>query len=219
MNLTNNPDISLVKLPEKNQTYNFDKNENGTMFAKIAGWGKTENDTVTNQLLEAEMVVFDWEKCKEMNDKVADLISSQHICAIQTDNATRPTDTCQGDSGGPLIQYFDYLDFIQTEITSFGDGCATPGIPGAYTRVDQFIDWIDEVINKDYKQDKIEKLIYETTSEVFFNVTETTSEIDIKPAVLGGFVQEQNTCKLLEYIFSLKIFKPIRVSPLIILSQ
>ena len=96
------------------------------------------------------MAVVEWEKCKDMNDPTPPLITSQHICAIQTDNATRPTDTCQGDSGGPLIQYYDYYeDFIQTGITSFGEGCATPGIPGAYARVIQFIDWIDEVINND----------------------------------------------------------------------
>ena len=147
--MTNTPSISLVKLPQKNQSYNF-VNVNGTLIAKIAGWGITENETVSSKLLEAKMTMVEWKKCKDMNDLAAHLITSQHLCAIQTDNATRPTDTCQGDSGGPLIQYYNnYEDFVQTGITSFGEGCAKPGIPGAYARVDLFIDWIDDVINTD----------------------------------------------------------------------
>ena len=204
MNITNNSRIRLVNLPKTNKTYDF-ASDNGTSIASIAGWGRTENGTMSKHLLYANLSIVDVEQCKQKNRKLGFMITSQQLCAIQTDNATRPTDACKGDSGGPLIQYYNkYQDYVQTGIISFGDGCATPGIPGAYARVDQFIDWIDEVINKDNKQDEVEaksaKLLYKsnvdlrrktsapqneklidgTTGEGFLNVTEKTPIIKAK---------------------------------------
>ena len=88
-----------------------------------------------------------------MHTIAAPYIRDQHICARQTDNATQTTDTCQGDSGGPLVQYYNNdNDIVQTGITSFGLGCGNKKYPGVYARVDHFMDWIDEVINKDNQQ-------------------------------------------------------------------
>lgn len=42
-------------------------------------------------------------------------------------------DTCQGDSGGPLM-YKEVINgkekMVVAGITSYGDGCADPGLPG-----------------------------------------------------------------------------------------
>ena len=137
----------MVNLPQKNKTYKFES-DNGTLIASIAGWGITEKGIPSQHLLFAYMSIVDVEQCRQLNTKLGSWITSQQICAIQTDNATRPTDTCQGDSGGPLIQYYNnYGDFVQTGIVSFGEECGNPGIPGVYARVDQFIDWINMVTN------------------------------------------------------------------------
>ncbi|XP_053611401.1 serine protease snake-like [Plodia interpunctella] len=62
-------------------------------------------------------------------------------------------DSCQGDSGGPLqIKMPLPNDLTDAEgtmsyvigIISFGVGCAHPNLPGIYTRVSSFIDWIEE---------------------------------------------------------------------------
>ncbi len=51
-------------------------------------------------------------------------------------------DTCQGDSGGPLVLN-DGGTWKQVGITSFGEGCGSPGYPGVYTRVSAFNGWIN----------------------------------------------------------------------------
>lgn len=50
-----------------------------------------------------------------------------------------------GDSGGPMMlpEYENgRFPYYQIGINSYGLGCARPNIPGVYTNVRQFIDWI-----------------------------------------------------------------------------
>ena len=54
-------------------------------------------------------------------------------------------DTCSGDSGGPLISRegsTSYQSDTLVGLVSWGSGCARPGWPGVYVRVDHFADWI-----------------------------------------------------------------------------
>ena len=64
---------------------------------------------------------------------------------------TRGVDTCQGDSGGPLVEPIinkdGYPIYELAGITSWGIGCAK-GIPGVYTRVSNYVDWIENVVQK-----------------------------------------------------------------------
>ena len=54
-------------------------------------------------------------------------------------------DSCGGDSGGPLVTRGDISGdpWYQVGIVSFGNTkCGAKGVPGVYTKVAAFVDWI-----------------------------------------------------------------------------
>lgn len=57
-------------------------------------------------------------------------------------------DACQGDSGGPLqiITSNTSCLFQVIGVTSFGIGCASVDIPGVYTRVSHYLNWIEDIV-------------------------------------------------------------------------
>jgi len=57
----------------------------------------------------------------------------------------RGKDACFGDSGGPLLIH-DGEQWTQIGIVSSGVDCAMPFLPGVYTRLSPFLDFIDTTI-------------------------------------------------------------------------
>ncbi|CAF3410045.1 unnamed protein product [Rotaria socialis] len=55
-------------------------------------------------------------------------------------------DTCQGDSGGPLMAFVNNLWQLDG-LTSYGHGCAYPNVAGVYTRVSNYINWIQTTMS------------------------------------------------------------------------
>ncbi|KYN50460.1 Transmembrane protease serine 7, partial [Trachymyrmex cornetzi] len=52
-----------------------------------------------------------------------------------------------GDSGGPMvIQRARDKRWILAGIISWGIGCAAPNQPGVYTRISEFRDWINQIL-------------------------------------------------------------------------
>lgn len=51
----------------------------------------------------------------------------------------------QGDGGGPLVCEKDG-QWYQVGIVSFGIGCGRQNVPGVYTNVGMYRDWIEDVI-------------------------------------------------------------------------
>ena len=118
--------------------------------ASIIGWGADGYNNNTDEatsfptiLQEAETTIISNEDCADANAGVFD-INNTHICA-----QAPGVDTCVADSGSPLMVQESELaggesNFVQVGITSFGVGCADPDFPGVYTRVSEYVDWIEE---------------------------------------------------------------------------
>ncbi|XP_059188419.1 trypsin I-P1-like [Centropristis striata] len=68
-------------------------------------------------------------------------ITSNMLCA---GSPMGGKDSCQGDSGGPLI-----CDGYFEGIVSWGISCANAYFPGVYTKVRNYVPWINYVINND----------------------------------------------------------------------
>lgn len=82
-------------------------------------------------------------ECDTMYKGVRKLPSGidQNMICCRDANVTRRADACQGDSGGPLIvRKISAQSLIG--ITSFGSACGSV-VPGVYTAVFPFLDWIE----------------------------------------------------------------------------
>jgi secreted trypsin-like serine protease len=116
--------------------------------AYVSGWGNTvaedENGNVaeglqqigSDQLKDLEVFI---QSCGDEAEDYEDTV----ICA-GAENMNLE-DACQGDSGGPLVvQSTDGTETVLLAgVVSNGVGCAA-GLPGHYTRVSAYSDWINE---------------------------------------------------------------------------
>lgn len=113
----------------------------------VAGWGKTESKSNSNVKLKATLAVVPLEKCRHVYRPKNILLETTQMCA----GGEKGVDSCRGDSGGPLIglgttSRGDTYYFL-IGVVSFGPAsCGIEGWPGVYTRVVNFIDWIQMTV-------------------------------------------------------------------------
>ena len=107
-------------------------------LAIVTGWGLTqEGGSPSSDLLEVALPIVSHEQC--LTSYPLSLTLDANVCA--GGGASGGRDSCQGDSGGPLFVPRDGV-WVQAGIVSFGEGCARPNIPGVYTRVSSYTDWV-----------------------------------------------------------------------------
>ncbi|KAK2583860.1 hypothetical protein KPH14_001136 [Odynerus spinipes] len=119
--------------------------------ATATGWGLvawTEDDG-SNDLLKVTLNIVPQPSCNYSYSKSGfdvklsrGVIDDLQICA-----GGLGKDTCQGDSGGPLATFSNDYDCMYNiiGITSLGRLCGTE-TPGIYTRVYNYIPWIESVV-------------------------------------------------------------------------
>ncbi|XP_006504095.1 hepatocyte growth factor activator isoform X2 [Mus musculus] len=157
----NNHDLVLIRLKKKGERCAVRSQfvqpiclpEAGSSFptghkCQIAGWGhmdemqsSTDVSSYSNSLLEALVPLVADHKCSSPEVYGAD-ISPNMLCAGYFDCKS---DACQGDSGGPLVCEKNGVAYLYG-IISWGDGCGRLNKPGVYTRVANYVDWINDRI-------------------------------------------------------------------------
>ncbi|CAH4021175.1 unnamed protein product [Pieris brassicae] len=133
---------------------NHDTSQLGTK-ATLTGWGvvETTGREISPELQAADVDIIDSDECQRLLriyfNRLWCGVDLHQLCAGKLAGGV---DACQGDSGGPLQVKIPLPVTSQGSIhyvigvTSFGVGCAQKNIPGIYTRVSSFIDWIEDMV-------------------------------------------------------------------------
>ncbi|XP_052888783.1 CLIP domain-containing serine protease B4-like [Anopheles moucheti] len=103
-----------------------------------AGFGKMGNGVTSEVKLKVELIITNLQDCKSIYEWQGFSQKSTHMCA----GGEGGKDTCIGDSGGPLMRQIAGAWYL-IGVVSYGPReCGMPGVPGVYTNVAEFIDWI-----------------------------------------------------------------------------
>ncbi|XP_053434065.1 hepatocyte growth factor activator isoform X2 [Nycticebus coucang] len=127
--------IQPICLPEPGSTFPTGHK------CQIAGWGHMDENvsSYSSSLREALVPLVADHKCSSPEVYGADF-SPNMLCAGYFDCKS---DACQGDSGGPLACEKDGVAYLYG-IISWGDGCGRLNKPGVYTRVANYVDWLND---------------------------------------------------------------------------
>ncbi|XP_068591550.1 ovochymase [Cebidichthys violaceus] len=145
--VTFNSAIMPICLPAEGATYNT-----GTL-GLVSGFGLTEtNNTriLTNKMKFVQLPVVTQETCsnsiiplKKTSSNVPSLTNNMFCAGVPEGGK----DSCQGDSGGPYALR-DNERFWAAGIVSWGIDCGKPGRYGVYTKVINYIDWINKMMQE-----------------------------------------------------------------------
>ncbi|KAM4015045.1 mannan-binding lectin serine protease 2-like [Anomaloglossus baeobatrachus] len=158
--IDNDNDIGLIKLknkipigenvqgiclPTKEAHFHISHRESDHHVGIVAGFGQTEMSRISSRLLFVEVDVVEQQTCREAYQKRYDRVVSENmICAGHAEGGR---DTCTGDAGTALA----FLDAKTNKwfiggIASWGSNCGDKHYPGVYTRVSNYLDWIENII-------------------------------------------------------------------------
>ncbi|XP_061573069.1 complement C1r subcomponent-like [Cololabis saira] len=146
--LTFNASIMPVCLPAEDATYTTG------MMGKVSGFGITKSargQILTNKLKYVRVPVVDDETCGESINSLqkkklnVPFLTNNMFCAGVPDGGK---DSCQGDSGGPFTLTDPNTEqFWAAGIVSWGVDCGVRGTYGVYTKVTNYMDWINKIID------------------------------------------------------------------------
>ncbi|CAD6244871.1 GSCOCT00013511001.2-RA-CDS [Cotesia congregata] len=108
----------------------------------VTGWGATEFDNLSKQLLRADVQLLPIKICTEALGLNSVIIWYKETCAVGINGG----DSASGDSGGPLLstgRYYNDARVIQHGIISYGMNNY-----GIYTSVAYYMDWILDNLDK-----------------------------------------------------------------------
>uniref|UniRef100_A0A182IRY1 Uncharacterized protein n=1 Tax=Anopheles atroparvus TaxID=41427 RepID=A0A182IRY1_ANOAO len=133
------PNIIPVCVPENDENF-----IGRTAF--VTGWGRLyEDGPLPSVLQEVTVPVIENKICETMYRSAGYIEHIPHIfiCAGWKKGGY---DSCEGDSGGPMVIQRTDKRFLLAGVISWGIGCAEPNQPGVYTRISEFRDWINQIL-------------------------------------------------------------------------
>ncbi|XP_077996486.1 uncharacterized protein LOC144449784 [Glandiceps talaboti] len=117
----------------------------------VTGWGLTDmNGYQPTILQEAYVPLIPIDVCNKPLSYNG-MLTDNMLCAghMQGD-----IDACQGDSGGPLVcKNKENGRWYLTGVVSWGYGCALKNKPGIYTKVNNYISWLENETGQTFHQD------------------------------------------------------------------
>lgn len=120
---------------------------------RAIGWGDTQSSPrFPTELRQVDLAIESISRARQVYG--SNQLNQRHLAAIGNGK-----DTCGGDSGGPLFDLDgDGGDPLVLGITSFGLRCAQRGVPGIYTNVGYYADWIDFFLSLSTSGDPLAEL-------------------------------------------------------------
>ncbi|XP_053678102.1 transmembrane protease serine 9-like [Anopheles nili] len=117
-----------------------------TVNLTIMGWGVNGDGEATDKLWKATVKEVQVDQCQTQfrEHKLGISIGQNHVCALGEKWMDEFTDACTGDSGGPLVMQVQSKFFL-VGVVSTGPPCGS-NLPGVYTRVSSYLDWIEEIV-------------------------------------------------------------------------
>ncbi|XP_046369158.1 fibrinolytic enzyme, isozyme C-like [Haliotis rufescens] len=111
----------------------------------ISGWGRTVGGgTLPDRLQEVTMQKISNAECTQRWAPVSGAsINDQHICIY---DSSQQASACNGDSGGPMIIRSSGQADVLVGVTSWGISTCGGDYPSVYTRVSEFISWINSYV-------------------------------------------------------------------------
>ncbi|KAL7014975.1 hypothetical protein ACKWTF_016222 [Chironomus riparius] len=146
--LLNYPYVDVIELPGR------DDNFVGTN-ATVSGFGRTEKGK-SDVLKYVDLQVMENSECSKSYSNVK--ILDSHVCG----RSTTKTGICFGDSGGPYAVK-EHCRNILVGIVSFGTADCESEYPDVFTRVSNYLDWINEVMKSSSKLVAVKKIIFVLT--------------------------------------------------------
>uniref|UniRef100_H2Z0J2 Peptidase S1 domain-containing protein n=1 Tax=Ciona savignyi TaxID=51511 RepID=H2Z0J2_CIOSA len=107
----------------------------------ITGWGITASMDLffCRTIYDATVPVISNSECAQWLQG-QDILSTQLCAGYQAGGVG----SCQGDSGGPLVCSDNSGKFYLQGVTSWRAGCGEPDNPGVYTKVSEYVGWIED---------------------------------------------------------------------------
>ena len=145
------PSLLPVCLPKPSLSRQEDYSQYLGQKATLTGWGRQWDDgPLSPQLEMVELPIISNNMCMGWYNSSGSrqfIPENTFLCAGFEEGGM---DACNGDSGGPLVVKRADGRAELTGVVSWGIGCGKPGRPGVYTRVSQFVPWIERTI-RDYE--------------------------------------------------------------------